>query len=124
MKTLKLTLVFASLMLTPFLGTAQESSKKHNKEHHEKLIKELQLNEKQTEQLTEIRKKTQQENKAIKAKMAPLKAEMKKLKAEKKALHDSKMKEIETILTPEQFAKFKELKAENKLQRKNKKRQH
>ncbi|MGB0881658.1 MAG: Spy/CpxP family protein refolding chaperone [Vicingaceae bacterium] len=122
MKTLKITLVIAGIALTPLIGNAQEKHNEKDKgQHHEKMVTALQLNEKQAEQLKEIHQKTQKENKAIKAKMEPLKVEMKKLKEEKKALHDAKIKEIEAILTPEQFAKFKELKAARKAKQKIKK---
>lgn len=121
MRTLKLTLAIAAITLTPFISNAQEKyDGKEKGQHHEKMMTALQLNEKQDEQLKEIHQKIQTDNKAIKAKMEPLRVEMKKLKAEKKALHEAKMKEIETILTPEQFAKFKELKAARKAKHKKK----
>ena len=56
--------------------------------------------------------------------MAPLKEELKTLKAEKKALNDSKIKEIEAILTPEKFEKFKAMKAQRKYRKEGKKIKH
>jgi Spy/CpxP family protein refolding chaperone len=58
------------------------------------------------------------ENKAIQAKITPLKQELNALKKKKKALNEIKMKEIEHLLTPEQFIKFQELKKNKKENRK------
>ncbi|MEJ6737090.1 MAG: hypothetical protein QNK84_08640 [Flavobacteriales bacterium] len=52
--------------------------------------------------------------------MTPLKNELKALKEKKKALNEINMKEIESLLTPEQFMKFKALKANRKKTEKEK----
>ena len=115
MKTLKLTMTIAALALFSVICQAQPHAKHPNKnDKGAKLIEKLGLNEKQAEALKVIHENQRLENKALTEKMAPLKAELKTLKAEKKALNEIKMKEIEAILTPEQFAKFKEMKERRK----------
>ena len=115
MKTLKLTMTIAALALSSVICQAQPHAKYPNKnDKGAKLVEKLGLNEKQAEALKVIHENQKLENKALTEKMAPLKAELKTLKAEKKALNEIKMKEIEAILTPEQFAKFKEMKEHRK----------
>ena len=53
--------------------------------------------------------------------MTPLKNELKALKEKKKALNEINMKEIESLLTPEQFIKFKALKENRKKKQKKRK---
>ncbi|MGB0888370.1 MAG: hypothetical protein ACPGSL_09625 [Vicingaceae bacterium] len=122
MRTLKLKIAVTALALIPFVGFAQETSIQKSKEHQKNMIKELNLNEKQSIQLKDINLKNRGKVKAINAKMEPLKAQMKELKMMKKALHEANMKEIEAVLTPEQFIKFKEMKARKKANRQEKKR--
>lgn len=114
MRFLKLSIAIAALTLTPFISTAQKASGNHEKGHHIKMMKELNLSAEQTKQLKEINTKNQQDKKAIKAKMEPLKVELKKLKTEKKALQEARKKNIEAVLTPEQLLKFNELKSQRK----------
>ena len=125
MKTLKLTLAIAALTLASVICQAQQKSdhpSKHEKE--EKIAEKLGLSKEQTSKLKTINTNHKNENKAIQEKMAPLKKQMKALKAEKKALNEAKMKEIESILTPEQFIQFKEMKAKRKENKKGKKKNH
>ncbi len=125
MRTIKLTMAIAALALSTVICQAQPHSghpEKHNK--GAKLVEKLGLSQEQADQLKVIHEKQMIENKALQGKMAPLKEELKKLKAQKKDLNDSKMKEIELILTPEQFIKFKELKANKKEHRQEKRQNH
>lgn len=131
MKAIKITMAIAALTLTTAICQAQpgggghpgkhERGEKHrpdeSKGKHDngaKLVKELELTPKQAEQLKAIHQKQKAENKAIQEKMAPLKSEMKILKEKKKALKEIRMKEIESLLTPEQLIKYKELKEKKK----------
>ncbi len=125
MRTLKLTMAIAALTLTSVICQAQPNPghpEKHNKAA--KLVEKLGLNQEQADKLKIIHEKQMAEIKAIQEKMAPLKTELKTLKAEKKALNEIKMKEIESILTPEQFAKFKEMKEQRKDRLKEKRNKH
>ncbi len=123
MKTLKLTLAITALTLSTVICQAQPRAGEHPSKPNKgaKLVEKLGLNQEQADQLKVIHEKQMSEGKALQEKMAPLKEELKALKAEKKALNESKIKEIEAILTPEQFEKFKEMKAHRKEKRENKK---
>ena len=112
MKTLKLTLAIAAITLSSVICQAQKQENQNKK--HDKIAQKLNLNPEQTEKLKVIREIQKTENKALQEKMKPLKAELKTLKAEKKTLNETKMKEIESILTPEHFIKFKEMKKHRK----------
>jgi Spy/CpxP family protein refolding chaperone len=140
MKAIKITMAIAALTLTTAICQAQpgggehpgkhERGQKHkagenqrNHDNGDKLVKELGLTPKQAEQLKAIHQKQKAENKAIQEKMAPLKSEMKVLKEKKKALKEIRMKEIESLLTPEQFTKLNELKEKKKENSKEKKKE-
>jgi Spy/CpxP family protein refolding chaperone len=124
MKTLKLTLAIAALTLAPFVTSAQEKPKQSHKEQQKNRMKALNLNEKQAAQLKLIHESTKAESKVIEDKMEPLKKELKALKTEKKVLKKAKMKAIETILTPEQFIQFKEMKHKKKEHHKDNHKKH
>jgi Spy/CpxP family protein refolding chaperone len=132
MRTLKLSLAIATITLSSVFCQAQPggahtgrhnhqgSDHPHKHDKGEKIAKELGLNPKQAEQLKAIHEKQRAENKAIQEKMTPLKSQLKVLKEQKKALNEINMKEIKSMLTPEQFIKFNELKDRKKENRKEK----
>ena len=138
MNALKLTIAIVALTFTSAICQAQpggghpgkhERGAKHRTGEHpgknnkgEKLVKELELTTKQADQLKTINEKQRADNKAIQEKMAPHKAELKKLKEKKKALNEIRMKEIESLLTPNQLIKFNELKGKRKSKKQTKKR--
>ena len=128
MKTLKLTLTIAVVTLSLVICQAQPGGarSKYPVKHDKgaKIAQELGLNKEQANQMKVIHQKQMNENKAIQAKITPLKQELKALKRKKKALNDINMKEIESLLTPEQFIKFKEMKKNKKEHRKEKIQNH
>lgn len=124
MRTLKLTFAIAALALTPLLASAQERPNHPNKEQHKNMLKELNLNEEQANQLKAIHEGSKAQNKAIQEKMKPLKEELKALKTKRKALKEAEMKKVEAILTPEQFIKFKALQLKRKEHRKENHKKH
>ena len=105
MRTLKLTMAATALILSSIVCHAQTQEK------GTKLIEKLGLSKEQSDKLKTVREAQKIENKAFREKMDPIKLQMKALRVEKKSMNESKMKEIQTILTSEQFLKFKELKA-------------
>ena len=119
MNSIKITLVIATLVFASITCQAQEKGEQKKKEN--KIAQQLNLSPEQTQEMKTLRQNQKIQNKAFQEKMAPVKEQMKALKAERKAMNETKMKEIESILTPEQFVKFKELKANRKENRKNKK---
>ena len=138
MRTLKLSMAIAAVALSSVICQAQPGGGGHpgkqdrganhpggerpeNNDKGTKIAKELGLTTKQAEQLKAIHGKQRAENKAIQEKMAPLKTKMNALKDRKKALNEINMKEIEAMLTPEQFIRFNELKAKRKENRKERK---
>lgn len=124
MRTLKLSIAIA-VALSSVICQAQPDGRhpgRHNNginhksdEHPQKhdkgaiLASKLGLSPKQANRLKIIHEKQRAENKAIQEKMTPLKNELKALKEKKKALNEINMKDIESLLTPEQFIKFKAL---------------
>jgi Spy/CpxP family protein refolding chaperone len=125
MRTLKLTLAVAALTLSTVICQAQSQGGHPGKqEKGAKIVEKLGLSKEQAEKLKAINASQKIENKAFQEKMNPVKEQMKALKAEKKAMNAAKMKEIEAILTPEQFVKFKEMKEQRKDNRKGKKQKH
>jgi Spy/CpxP family protein refolding chaperone len=124
MRPLKLTLAIAAVTLSLSICQAQPGGAhgKHPVKHDKgaKIAKQLGLNKEQANQMKVIHQKQMNENKAIQAKITPLKQELKALKKKKKALNEINMKEIEHLLTPEQFIKFKELKKRKIVKKRNK----
>jgi Spy/CpxP family protein refolding chaperone len=122
MRPLKLTLAIAAVTLSLAICQAQPGGAhgKHPVKHDKgaKIAKQLGLNKEQANQMKVIHQKQMNENKAIQAKITPLKQELNALKKKKKALNEINMKEIEHLLTPEQFIKFQELKKNKKENRK------
>jgi Spy/CpxP family protein refolding chaperone len=122
MRPLKLTLASAAVTLSLSICQAQPGGAhgKHPVKHDKgaKIAKQLGLNKEQANQMKVIHQKQMNENKAIQAKITPLKQELNALKKKKKALNEINMKEIEHLLTPEQFIKFQELKKNKKENRK------
>ncbi|MFB0926075.1 MAG: hypothetical protein QMB65_12480 [Vicingaceae bacterium] len=122
MRPLKLTLAIAAVTLSLSICQAQPGGAhgKHPVKHDKgaKIAKQLGLNKEQANQMKVIHQKQMNENKAIQAKITPLKQELNALKKKKKALNEINMKEIEHLLTPEQFIKFQELKKNKKENRK------
>ena len=114
MKTIKLSLAIAALILTPCIVNAQEGPNHHNKELNKNRMKELNLNEEQANQLKAIHESGKAQNKAIQEKMRILKEELKALKTKRKALKDAEMKKVEAILSPEQFIQFQAIHQERK----------
>lgn len=119
MKTLKLTLPIIILTLSSFVCQAQPGGlgKGHPKRHDKgaDIVRQLNLSEAQAGKLRAIHEKQKKDNVIFQEKM-------KVMKREKKAMKEARMKEIESILTPEQFIKFKALKkAEKEERKKNKK---
>ena len=135
MRTLKLSMAIAAVAVSSVICQAQPGgahSGRHSNgvnhkgdghpQKHDKgaiLAEKLGLSPKQANRLKVIHEKQKVENKAIQEKMAPLRNELKALKEKKKALNEINMKEIESLLTPEQFIKFQELK-ENRKEKKRK----
>jgi Spy/CpxP family protein refolding chaperone len=128
MRTIKLTMAIAAVALSSVICQAQPNGArgkhpvKHNKEAN--IAQKLGLNQEQANQLKVIHEKQIIENKAIQEKITLLKRELKALKEKKKVLNEVNMKEIEFLLTPEQFIKFKEMKKNKKENRKEKKQNH
>jgi Spy/CpxP family protein refolding chaperone len=124
MRPLKLTLAIAAVTLSLSICQAQPGGAhgKHPVKHDKgaKIAKQLGLNKEQANQMKVIHQKQMNENKAIQAKITPLKQELNALKKKKKALNEINMKEIEHLLTPEQFIKFKELKKRKIVKKRNK----
>jgi Spy/CpxP family protein refolding chaperone len=120
MKALKFTLVITALAVAPFFARAQEKPNRPHKEQHQNMVKALNLNKKQANQLKVIHESYKAEKKVIQNKMPPIKKELKSLKSKKKALKKAEMKEIETILTREQFVQFQEMMQRKKEHRKKK----
>ena len=122
MRPLKLTLAIAAVTLSLSICQAQPGGAhgKHPVKHDKgaKIAKQLGLNKEQANQMKVIHQKQMNENKAIQAKITPLKQELNALKKKKKTLNEINMKEIEHLLTPEQFIKFQELKKNKKENRK------
>ena len=122
MRPLKLTLAIAAVTLSLSICQAQPGGAhgKHPAKHDKgaKIAKQLELNKEQANQMKVIHQKQMNENKAIQAKITPLKQELNALKKKKKTLNEINMKEIEHLLTPEQFIKFQELKKNKKENRK------
>lgn len=119
MKTLKLTMAVTALVLSSIICQAQEKGMQKKKQ--DKIAQQLNLNPEQTKKMKVLNETHKAKNKVIQAKITPVKEQLRALQAEKKAISESKMKEIESILTPEQFMKFKEIKANRKGPRKDRK---
>ena len=122
MKVLKLTVAIAVLTLSSVICQAQGQGDQNKK--HDRIAQKLNLNPEQTEKLKTLRKNLNANNKTIKEKITPLQEQIKALRAEKKASNESFLTEVEGILTPEQFAQFKEMKAARKERMKGKKGEH
>ncbi len=120
MKKLKLTLAITLLTVSSVVCQAQEQGTQNEKQ--DKVSQKLNLSPDQTEKFKALRTELNTRNNAIKEKMAPLKAQMKTLREEKKTSNQAFMKDIEEVLTPEQFTKFKEMKAARKERMSSKKR--
>jgi Spy/CpxP family protein refolding chaperone len=122
MRVLKLTVAVAALTFSSVVCQAQEQGDQNKK--NDRIAQKLNLNPEQTEKLKVLRKDLNIKNKATKEKMTPLRAEIKALQEEKKASKEAFMKEIEGILTPEQFTQFKEMRAGRKEKMKGEKGEH
>lgn len=108
MKSLKLTLATAALMIAPFAMNAQEEAKPiDEKANHERIAEKLGLSDEQKTKMKEINAKYKPQQQALNEKI-------KALKEEKKALGEAQHKEMEAILTPEQAEKFKAMKLKRK----------
>jgi len=116
MKTKKI-IVFVACLLVSLAVSAQNGSDKvkkakktpeqEAKKQTESLTKDLQLTDDQAKQIEDINLKFAKEGKA---KREELKAEHKKQSAEKEA-------EFKKVLTPDQYAKFDQLKKDKKAKR-------
>ncbi len=72
---------------------------------HEKIVAQLDLSAEQMAKMKELRESS-------KAKIEPILTEMKQLREKAKALREEGKKEFESVLTSEQLALFKKLRAE------------
>jgi len=93
------------------------STEEKAKHKTDRMTKQLKLSEAQAKQVYDANLKFENEVKA-------LRTEAKKIKAEVKVKRLAKRTEIEKILTPEQLAKAKEMKAKRKTKHQNKAREH
>ena len=90
-----------------------DAQTKHNKKERKEMMKALNLTKEQKVQLKSFHKSTKQENEAIKNNSA-LSKEQKKEKTEQ--LHKERHEKLESILTPEQKERMKQMR-ENKPRR-------
>ena len=136
MRTIKLTLAIAAVTLSTTIcqaqpggegrpnnnrGMAQDGQRPERHDKGAKMTEQLGLSKEQAQKMKAIHQKQRAEHEGIQEKMDILKKQLQTLKTQKKALNDIKMKEIEGLLTPEQFIKFKELKEKRKENKKGKK---
>ncbi len=122
MKSMKLTLAIAALMVAPIAINAQEKAKPvDEKTKHKKLVEKLALTEEQETKMQEINAKYEPQRKKLKAETKVLKEKLKAIKEKRKALGEAQHKEMEAILTPEQKVKFEKMIAARKEKKMEKK---
>lgn len=110
-----------ALLLVAFLATNAQESKENKKDHFDKLVTELELNEEQAEQLKSILEERKVKMEEMKEERLRSAEEMKKKRMEEmkkreeeKAAMDEK---ISSILNEEQLAKFKKMQEEREARR-------
>lgn len=127
-------LMILAIALVTSIGFAQERSAKTEKEWNpekmaqkkvEKMTSELNLTEAQQKQVYALYMEKSKERKSKMAKKDKSKAKTEKLSTERKEKmsekHQAYSEKMKAILTPEQFAKWKESKSGDKSKRKFKK---